>query len=98
MRYGVVPIVYSGSGLEDYVQDLGANARTGTGFHFKSYTGEGLLAGIDEARKLYKDQAAWNTLVRRCLRQDFSWQATAGEYAKAYRRVTRRTRPREKSA
>ncbi|MEO6708873.1 MAG: glycogen/starch synthase [Planctomycetota bacterium] len=98
MRYGVVPIVYSGSGLEDYVQDLGTNARSGTGFHFKSYTGEGLLAGIDEARKLYKDQAAWNTLVRRCLRQDFSWLATAGEYAKAYRRVTRRIRPREKSA
>jgi starch synthase len=97
MRYGVVPIVYSGSGLEDYVQDLGANPRTGTGFHFKQYTGEGLLAGIDAARKLYKDQAAWNTLVRRCLKQDFSWLATAGEYGKAYRRVTRRTRPRQKS-
>ncbi|MBK8180466.1 MAG: glycogen synthase [Planctomycetes bacterium] len=98
MRYGVVPIVYSGSGLEDYVLDFGTNQRTGTGFHFKNYTGEGLLAGVDEARKLYKDQAAWNTLVRRCLRQDFSWQAIAAEYVKAYRRVTRRIRPREKSA
>ena len=98
MRYGVVPIVYAGSGLEDYVQDVSTNPRTGTGFHFKNYTGESLLACVDEARKLYKDPAAWNTLVRRCLRQDFSWQATAAEYAKAYRRVTRRTRPRENSA
>ena len=98
MRYGVVPIVYAGSGLEDYVLDYTTNQRTGTGFHFRTYTGEGLLGGVDEGRKLYKDQAAWNTLVRRCLKQDFSWQATAAEYVKAYRRVLRRTKPREKSA
>jgi starch synthase len=96
MRYGVVPIIYAGSGLEDYVDDI--DSRGGTGFHFKQYTGEGLLSGVDAARKLYKNAAGWNTVVRRCLRQDFSWQATAQEYIKAYRRVTRRTRPKEKSA
>jgi starch synthase len=98
MRYGVVPIIYAGSGLEDYVEDLESNARGGTGFHFKTYSGEGLLAGVDAARKLYKDAPSWNTIVRRCLRQDFSWQAAAQEYVKAYRRVLRRTRPKQKSA
>lgn len=98
MRYGVVPIIYGASGLEDYVIDLGSNARSGNGFHFERYTGEGLMEGIDAARKVYKNPALWKQIVSRCLRQDFSWQAAALEYAKAYRRVTRRVRPRQKSA
>ncbi len=98
MRYGVVPIIYGGSGLEDYVEDLATNARGGTGFHFQQYSGEGLVEGLDAARKLFRNAAGWKQVVMRCLRQDFSWQATAQEYLKAYRRVTRRVRPRQKSA
>jgi starch synthase len=99
MRYGVVPVVYAASGLEDYVHDLGTAGRTGTGFHFDPYTGDGLIAAIDRARKLYRNAATWKNITMRCLRQDFSWKATAAEYAKAYRRVTRRVKPkRRKSA
>jgi starch synthase len=98
MRYGVVPIIYGGSGLEDYVEDLTANSRGGTGFHFEPYTGDGLIEGVDAARKLYRNASGWKQVVARCLRQDFSWVATAGEYLKAYRRVKRRVRPRLKSA
>ncbi len=97
MRYGAVPLIYTSSGLEDYVIDLEKNAR-GTGFHFQSYTGESLLGAIESARKLYKDQAAWKSVTMRCLRQDFSWNATAQEYLKAYRRVMRRTKPRAQTA
>lgn len=93
MRYGVVPVIYAASGLEDYVVDLATNARAGTGFHFQSFTSAGLLEGIDRTRALYKDAEAWRTTVLRCMKQDFSWQATAEEYLKAYRRVTRRTKP-----
>lgn len=92
MRYGAVPLVYGGGGLEDYVVDVEKNARTGTGFHFPAYTGESLLDGIESARKLYKNQAGWKQVTTRCMRQDFSWTATAQEYLKAYRRVTRRTK------
>lgn len=98
MRYGAAPIVYASGGLEDYVVDLEQNSRGGTGFTFANYTGEGLLGAIDSARKLYKNQAAWKTVAMRCMRQDFSWNATAQEYLKAYRRVTRRTKPRSQSA
>jgi len=98
MRYGVVPVIYGGSGLEDYVEDLGANPRGGAGFHFQHYSGDGLLEGIDAARKLFRNATGWKQVVMRCLRHDFSWGATAQEYLKAYRRVTRRVRPRQKSA
>jgi starch synthase len=92
LRYGVVPLIYASSGLEDTVVDVLQDSRRGTGFVFQSYNGDSLLEGFDAARKHYKDAAAWKSLVLRCLRQDFSWQATAKNYLKAYRRVTRRIR------
>jgi starch synthase len=98
MRYGAVPIIYHGSGLDDYVVDVEKNARSGTGFHFQTYSGAGLLNAIDAARKVYKNATLWRQLTMRCLRQDFSWNAVAQEYIKAYRRVTRRTKPRQQSA
>jgi starch synthase len=95
LRYGVVPIIYGHSGLEDNVVDLTADKRKGTGFHFEPYTADGLVNGVLEALKLYKDSAKWKAVVRRCLALDFSWQATAAEYLKAYRRVTRRVKSRQ---
>jgi starch synthase len=92
MRYGVVPLIYASSGLDDTVIDVEKDPRHGTGFTFKNYTSEGLIEGLDAARKHYKEAADWRTIVMRCLKQDFSWQATAREYLKAYRRVTRRTK------
>jgi starch synthase len=94
MRYGAVPVVYAASGLEDYVADLGTAGRTGTGLYFDPYTGDGLIAAIERARKFYRNAAGWKTITLRCMRQDFSWKATAMEYAKAYRRVTRRVKPK----
>lgn len=93
MRYGVVPLVYAQGGLDDKVVDMGAS-KTGTGFHFGTYNGDGLLAGLDELLAFYKKQPDWKRLVKRCLQQDFSWEATAAAYTKAYRRVTRRARKR----
>jgi starch synthase len=92
MRYGVVPLIYQASGLEDAVVDVEKDPKHGTGFTFRSHTGDSLLEGLDVARKHYKDAAGWKALVMRCLKQDFSWQATAREYQKAYRRVTRRSK------
>ena len=93
MRYGVVPLIYSHGGLDDKVIDI-KTSKTGTGFHFAPYTADGLLDGIDEVLAFYKKPADWNRLVKRCLSQDFSWEHTAEEYTKAYRRVTRRARKR----
>ena len=94
MRYGAAPLVYSHSGLEDAVVDVLKNPDEGTGFHFEPYTSDGLMVGIEAAVKHYKNASNWKAMIKRCLAQDFSWESTAGEYLKAYRRVTRRTRGR----
>ncbi len=92
MRYGVVPLIYSGSGLEDTVVDYEKDPRRGTGFTFRAYSGDGLIEGLDAARRVYKEPGEFRALALRCLKQDFSWQATAHNYLKAYRRVTRRVK------
>ncbi len=97
MRYGVVPIVYAHSGLEDPVVNLLEDKRYGTGFHFEPYSSEGLMEGVNAAIKAYKEATKWKTVVRRCLNQDFSWEAAAAEYLKAYRRVTRRVKARQRA-
>ena len=94
MRYGVVPLVYSRSGLEDQVPNFKTDKRAGVGFHFGPYTAEGLMEGVNECLATYKDPDKWRLLVRRCLAQNLSWEATAEEYLKAYRRVTRRSKIR----
>ena len=92
MRYGVAPLVYAGGGLDGSVVDAVKDPKQGTGFHFEPYSADGLMEGVNAAIGLYRDAAAWKALQRRCLAQDYSWSATAAEYLKAYRRVTRRVR------
>lgn len=94
MRYGVVPIVYARSGLEDQIPDFTTDKRGGMGFHFQPYSAEGLTNGVNECLAAYKDPEKWRLIVRRCLAQNLSWEATAEEYLKAYRRVTRRAKNR----
>ncbi len=98
MRYGVVPLIYNKSGLEDTVVNYFENKRQGMGFQFGPYSADGLMEGINEALRTYRDAARWKLLARRCLSQDFSWAASASEYQKAYRRVTRRVKARQESA
>ena len=90
MRYGTVPLVYAHSGLEDTVSSYSTNKKNPTGFTFSPYSGEGLLAGLDEVRDAWKDPVAWKDLAFRCMQQDFSWEETSAQYLKAYRKVTRK--------
>ncbi|MFT4648933.1 MAG: starch synthase [Glaciecola sp.] len=94
MRYGTPPLCFQNNGLEDTVIDVSQKPKHGNGFTFKKFTTDGVIEGIDTLRDAYKHPADWNTLVQRCLKSDFSWDACAKEYIKAYRRVTRRVRGR----
>jgi starch synthase len=94
LRYGVVPLVYARSGLEDQVPDFTSDKRGGVGFHFQPYKPEGLMEGLNQTLAVYKDPDKWRLLVRRGMALNLSWEATAEEYLKAYRRVTRRSKAR----
>ena len=94
LRYGAVPICFATAGLEDTVIDQKTSPKKGNGFTFEAYTSEGLIGAVDNLRATYKTPSEWKALVARCLKADFSWDACAKSYLKAYRRVTRRVRGR----
>jgi starch synthase len=82
LRYGTVPIVRAIGGLNDTIVDQPGET---TGFKFHDYTGEALLAAVRRALKVYADRPRWEEIMRRGMRQDFSWENSAGQYAALYR-------------
>jgi starch synthase len=92
LRYGTVPIVRAVGGLEDTIVDDGAAAGgAATGFKFRDYTETALLTAVRRALSVYANQSRWREIMRRGMRQDFSWEYSAGQYAALYRSLL--TRP-----
>ena len=84
MRYGTVPVVRATGGLADTVTDYNDAARTGTGFTFRPYTAAAMLGAMERARAAFANSRTWKTLQVAGMRQDFSWDRSAGEYVKLY--------------
>jgi starch synthase len=82
LRYGTVPIVRAVGGLEDTIVDGGDDT---TGFKFDDYTGLALQAVVRRALDVYAHRPRWEELMRRGMKQDFSWEHSAGQYAALYR-------------
>jgi starch synthase len=80
LRYGTVPVVRATGGLDDTIDE-------GTGFKFRDYSGQALLAAVRDAIAAYSDRPAWEAMMRRGMRKDFSWKASAGAYSALYRRL-----------
>jgi starch synthase len=88
LKYGTVPIVRATGGLDDSVEPWNPASGKGTGFKFAGYTGTALLNTIQEALKVFRDQAAWKKLMLNGMSKDFSWTAAAREYMKIYERLS----------
>ncbi len=84
MRYGAIPVVRRTGGLADSVSQYDANRDTGTGFIFDDATAVATRRAAESALDAYGDRDSWRRLQQRAMSQDFSWQATAGEYRALY--------------
>jgi starch synthase len=87
LRYGGAPIVRRTGGLADTVTEFDPARRTGTGFVFDAFAPDALLASVRRAASAYRQPAGWKALVRNAMAEDFSWDASAREYATLYRRA-----------
>ena len=87
LKYGTVPIVRATGGLDDTIESWDTRTGKGTGFKFSEYSGEALLLAIKEALRAFRDQTKWQVLMRNGMMKDFSWNASAREYARIYDRV-----------
>ena len=82
LRYGTIPIVHRTGGLADTV--IPYNGDSGTGFSFAKYSADDLTLSIGEALSVYSDPVKWEKLVRRAMKEDWSWESSAKRYMDLY--------------
>jgi len=87
LRYGTVPIVHAVGGLDDTIQPYSSRARHANGFKFRDASPATLVRILRQAVRLYNDKATWQPLMEEGMRADHSWQTSAREYVKVYRRA-----------
>ena len=85
MRYGAVPVVRRTGGLADTVRDVAEE--DGSGFVFEHYAVTDMLQAIRRAEESFHRKTEWQDLVRRNMKLDFSWKASAHKYEEAYLRA-----------
>jgi starch synthase len=82
LKYGTVPVVRATGGLDDTIEAF--DGKTGTGFKFRDYTPQALLAAIQQAVEVYHQPKIWRKLMLNGMKKDFSWGASAKQYLKIY--------------
>ena len=56
----------------------------GNGFTFANYNAHELLDRMNAALALYKNPEEWEKLVKKVMKEDFSWEKSAQEYLDLY--------------
>jgi starch synthase len=87
MRYGTVPVVRAVGGLVDTVRPYNPKNGQGTGFLFSDYAPGALLEALVRALDTFRQPKAWRRLQINGMKRDFSWDRSAAEYVKVYKRV-----------
>lgn len=87
LKYGTPPLVRRTGGLADTVQNWDAVQRTGTGFCFDDFSSQALAGTLGWVFDSWRQQDAWQQLVRNGMAQDFSWDKQGHDYVALYRRM-----------
>jgi starch synthase len=94
LKYGTVPVVRATGGLADTVVDYTPEklaAGKATGFTFVAYTAGAFSAAVQRALDLYRNHPdLWLRLMQTGMRQDWSWDRSAGEYERLYLKLAER--------
>jgi len=90
LKYGTVPVARKTGGLADTIVDCDErNLKKGsaTGFLFTDYDAREFLSAIKRALRSYQNKEKWNRLMLTGMSQDWSWDRSAKEYLKLYKRT-----------
>ena len=86
-RYGAVPVIHETGGLYDSIKDVGLPGG-GNGFTFAAYSAYELRHAVDRALDMYYgDREAFETLRKRVMRVDFTWDKSAQLYNALYEKT-----------
>jgi starch synthase len=92
LRYGTVPVVRAVGGLVDTVRPFNPRNGQGTGFLFAPYAPRALVETLRAALSVYPNKKLWTRLQKNGMKADFSWDRSAGEYVKMYKKASRNRR------
>lgn len=84
LRYGTLPIVRETGGLADTVFAYNEYTGEGNGFSFANFNAHDMLHVIDLALRIYQNKSAMHALMKNAMREDYSFTASAKEYAALY--------------
>lgn len=90
LRYGTLPLVRETGGLKDTVKPYNKYEDSGWGFSFANYNTESLKEVMYFAIDTFKDKKAWESLVKRAMELDYSWNKSAKAYINLYEKCVKR--------
>lgn len=90
LRYGSIPIVRETGGLSDTITNFNPEMGVGNGFVFKTYNPKALLVAVVRALENYKFKQSWRELVKRGMKESFSWDVPAQKYIILYNKALKR--------
>ncbi len=85
LRFGTPPVATAVGGLCDTITPYPAD--DSTGFTFAEPDGDLFLAAVGQAVEAWHDREEWNKMIVRAMRKQFTWDRSADEYIKLYRKL-----------
>lgn len=89
-KYGTIPIVRRTGGLADTVENFDPVIGKGEGFVFQGYNSQELADAVKRALDAYKRKELWETLQKRVMKLDYSWDASAKKYVSLYMKALKK--------
>ncbi len=87
MRYGAVPVARSAAGSKDIIHEVEDFSGEGWGFLFRATSPDDMMEALFRAVDLYGNPRTWRRVVRQAMKQDFSWEKSAGQYARLFKDI-----------
>ena len=87
LRYGTVPVVRAVGGLVDTVRPYNPRNGQGNGFLFSDYQPGAMLQVLGDALAAFSNRKLWTRLQKNGMRADFSWDRSAADYVRVYKRA-----------
>jgi starch synthase len=85
LRYGTIPIVRKTGGLAETITNFSPLTRKGNGFVFDTYDETELLVAIVRALETYKNKPIWQRLIKKGMKESYSWKIPAERYVRLYK-------------
>ncbi len=87
MKFGCIPIVRKTGGLADTVDDFRPKEGEGDGFVFEHFDPWSLFKTIIRAKTVFDFKDAWESLIIRAMKKDFSWKKSAQKYLAVFEEI-----------